>query len=81
VKARIDAGGRTVELDTPDTGTSIRELADKALEVWQATAGAHTGPGPAVGFASERRERTMAPGPAGGYGEGYMREVRAEAGT
>lgn len=50
MKVRIDAGGREVEIETSDHNLSPKDLADKALEVWQATEGAKTSEGPAYGF-------------------------------
>ena len=50
MKVRIDAGGREVEIETSDHNLSPKDLADKALEVWQATEGAKASEGPAYGF-------------------------------
>ncbi len=56
MKVSINAGGREVEIECSDTNVTHDQVADKALEVWQATGGAkHDSDGPAYGFSSERR--------------------------
>ncbi len=61
MKVRIDAGGRQVEIECGEAGTSYRELADKALEVWTGTEGASSSEGPAYGFVSVERSRDRDP--------------------
>lgn len=48
MKVRIEAGGRQVE---------IRELADKALEVWTGTEGASSSEGPTASLRNGSRDR------------------------
>lgn len=56
MKVSIDAGGREVVIECSDTNVTHDQVADKALEVWQATAGVkHDSDGPAYGFSTERR--------------------------
>lgn len=64
MRARIEAGGRIVEIECGEAGTSYRELADKALEVWSGTEGASKGQGPAYGFVSAERSRDRDPSSA-----------------
>jgi hypothetical protein len=77
VKVRIDANGREVEIECGDAGTSFREVADKALEVWAGTEGAPAGEGPAYGFQTERRPFQVSPMNLGGHGGAYIVEPRA----
>lgn len=79
MKVRIDAGGREVEIETSDANMSPKDLADKALEVWQATGGAKTSEGPAYGFAQERRGWQVSPMNMGmgGRGGGFVNDPKA----
>lgn len=79
MKVSINAAGREVTIETlSDQNLTHADVADKALQVWKETGGDAEGlEGPAYGFSAERRERTYAPEAHGGYGGGYMREVKA----
>lgn len=55
MRVQINAGGREVIGECPDTGTSIRELFTEALVIWRCTEGAKVpSDGPAgMGFIAE----------------------------
>lgn len=67
MKAKIEAGGRTVEIEDDDQADA------KALALWHKTADAEPSEGPGFGFAQERRwSAATSPMSMGGYGDGYM---------
>ena len=79
MKVRINAGGREVEIECPDTNSSAKEVRDLAVEAWKATEGAlKPSEGPAYGFQSERRGYQASPMNMGGYGNGHIGDPRAE---
>lgn len=56
MRVSINAGGREVQIDCPDTNTSVTDVAEQALAVWRATDGAEKGTeGPAFGFRDDKR--------------------------
>lgn len=62
MRVNVNGGGRQVEIECGDANVTFDAVADKALEVWNATAGASRGGGPALGFASmERSPRNGSP--------------------
>lgn len=80
-KARIDAGGRIVEIETDSTAVSTGDLAARVLVIWKQTAeaGRPKTEGPAVGFQAERRGVPSAsPMSMGGNGGEYIREPKAD---
>jgi len=78
VKVTIDAGGREVTIECPDTNVTYEQVADKVLELWSRTDGPKApSEGPAFGLASERKGWQMSPMNMGG-GEGYLAEPKAK---
>jgi len=54
MKVRIDAGGRTVEIECVDANVTADGIGATALGLWQATEGARKpSEGPAVGFQAQ----------------------------
>lgn len=78
MKVRIDAGGRAVEVECGDAGTSAREVLAEALAAWKATDGAKATEA-AYGFvAAERRVNGSPMSMGGSYRKGHIHEPTAE---
>jgi hypothetical protein len=61
VRAKIEAGGRVVEVDCADVNVTPSDLLAEALKTWQATEGAPDSRGPAYGFSQDRRGCQVSP--------------------
>lgn len=61
IVVEIDANGRKVRVECPDTGVSRTEVLVDVLAAWRATETTGNGAGPAYGFTTQHRVNGVAP--------------------